>query len=177
MKLLFGSDLFVADWVAQRIPSAARRMHESELGQAFGPATAIGVVDSRGELVGGLVYHAYDKWCRSIELSCAATTGRWLTREIVCALLRYPFDQLSCVRVTCVTPRRATSVRRFLQHLGFKREGLVRRGFGNDDAIILGLLRNEWRRSRWVQPLAERKTPSEVVDLGQEEWTDAAAGA
>jgi RimJ/RimL family protein N-acetyltransferase len=168
MRLLFREDAMVADWVARRIPSTARKMPEFEYGQAFGPATAIGVVDDQDELVAGAVYHAYDKWCRSIEMSCAASTSRWLTREIVCALLRYPFDQLSCVRVTCVTPRRATSVRRFLQNLGFKREGLVRRGFGNDDAMILGLLQSEFRRSRWVQPLAERSKRSEVEPLGQE---------
>lgn len=177
MRLLFGQDAVVADWVARRIPSTARKMHEFDFGAAFGPATAIGVVDERGELVAGAVYHAYDKWCRCIEMSCAASTSRWLTREIVCALLRYPFDQLSCVRVTCVTPRKATSVRRFLQNLGFKREGLVRRGFGNDDAIILGLLQSEFRRSRWVQPLAKRLKRSEVEPLGEEKRTLSPAGA
>ena len=64
----------------------------------------------------------------------------------------YPFDQLGCGRLTAVTPRRARAARRFLDAFGFKREGLVRQGFGDDDAVISGLLKREWEASRWRLP-------------------------
>lgn len=157
MRLLFGQDAVVADWVAERIPLMKD-------GADFGLCSALGVVSETGELLGGVVYHGYQPRFRNIELSFASGSRRWLTREILCALLRYPFEQLDCVRVTGVTPRRATSARRFLKQFGFKHEGCVRRGFGNDDAIISGLLRTEWRRSKWAQPLSERRRPREVID-------------
>ena len=37
---------------------------------------------------------------------------------------------------------------RLNEGLGFVREGLVRRGFGNDNAVILGLLRED--AEKWI---------------------------
>jgi len=128
----------------------------------FGPGAAIGVVDRHDQLVGGVVYHNYDRYNRSVELSCASSTSRWLTREMVGGLLRYPFTQLECQRCTAVTPRRATSARRFLEGLGFKREGSVRRGFGDDNAIIYGLLAEEWAQNPLSQPKRESLSHGQV---------------
>lgn len=161
MRLLVGENAAVCDWVARHIPRMEEALARCEYGDAFGPATAIGVLDGRGLLVGGVVYHNWQPAFRSIELSFAATSSRWLTREIIGYLLRYPFDDLNCQRVTGFTPRRATSARRFLDRFGFKREGLVRRGFGDDDAVISGLLRKEWQESRWAKPLQERRAARE----------------
>lgn len=158
MRALYGQHEAVADWVAAHIPKMAEPMRSAPYGLAFGPSKAIGVVNEAGELVGGVVFHNWQPTFRSIELSFAASSRRWLTQTIVGELLRYPFDQLDCQRVTGFTPRKATSARRFLDRFGFKREGLVRRGFGDDDAIISGLLRKEWQRSKWARPLPERLT-------------------
>jgi len=161
LRLLFNQDRAVAHWVAEHIPHMAAHIQDFGYGEVFGVGAAIGVVDKRDELVGGVVYHNYDPYYRSIELSCAASTSRWLTREMVGGLLRYPFTQLNCQRCTAVTPRRATSARRFLEGLGFKREGSVRRGFGDDNAIIYGLLAEEWaqhplNRARASRPSGEQ---------------------
>ncbi|HXQ10980.1 MAG TPA: GNAT family protein [Caulobacteraceae bacterium] len=83
-------------------------------------------------------------------MSFASETPRWLTRNLIRQILSYPFDQLGCQRITAITPKKARAARAFLDHFGFKREGVVRRGFGSDDAIISGLLKREWMRSRWV---------------------------
>ena len=152
MRLLFGQDRDVAHWVAQHIPHMAIRIPDFGYGETFGMGAAIGVIDSEGVLAGGVVYHNYDPYCRSMELSCASTTPRWLTREIVGGLLRYPFLQANCQRLTSVTPRRATSTRRLLEGLGFRREGSIRRGFGDDNAIVYGLLAEDWAAHRLSQP-------------------------
>lgn len=175
MRLVLGQDALVADWVARRIRHVGQ-------GVNFGPCSAIGVMDSQGVLVGGVVYHSWREAYRDIELSFAADADaevrdrikangtrmvsgrRWLTRPIVCSLLSYPFEQLGCNRITGVTPRKATSARRFLDHFGFKREGCVRQGFGDDDAIVSGLLRREWLASKWVKPLPERQRVGRVDD-------------
>lgn len=186
MNLLFGQDAFVAAWVAQRID------HVSS-GEDFGPCAAIGVMSSEGLMLGGVVFNNYRPRYRDIEVSFAAeataeirdratrertrqvSAARWLTRPIICGLLSYPFAQLNCQRITGVTPRKATSARRFLDHFGFKREGLVRRGFGDDDAVISGLLREEWLSSKWVKPPPLRESAGRVEDRQEQSFTAARA--
>ncbi len=143
MRCVWGQDEAVAEWVSARIPHMA--------GDDFGPCRAVGVASQNGRALAGVVFSNYQPKCRSIELSFAAETPRWLSRRLICEILAYPFDQLGCQRLTTITPRKARPARRFLDAFGFKREGLVRKGFGDDDAVISGLLQREWLASRWVQ--------------------------
>jgi RimJ/RimL family protein N-acetyltransferase len=141
LKLLFGHDAIVAEWVANQIPHVG-------FGEAFGPCAAIGCVDDNGIIRAGAVYHGYQPRFRGIEISFAKAPEAVLTRGVVGGLLRYPFEQLQCVRVTACAPLKATSTREFLEKLGFKREGVVRLGFGDDHAAIYGMLaRREWAHS------------------------------
>jgi len=142
MRLVLGQDRDVAAWVAARIAHMGASAD-------FGPCAAIGIADEAGRALGGVVFSNFQPGFRSIEVSFAAETSRWLTRPLICGILSYPFVQLDCQRVTAVTPRGARKARSFLDRFGFKREGVVRRGFGTDDAIISGLLRTEWLASRW----------------------------
>ena len=144
MRIILGRDDEVAEWVAQRIPHVGSSV-------AFGPCAGIGVLADDGSIIGGVVFNNWQPACRSVEVSFASDSPRWLTRRIIREILRYPYGQLDCNRLTSVTPRKATSARRFLEAFGFKREGLVREGFGDDDAVISGLLRREWEASRFNQ--------------------------
>jgi hypothetical protein len=164
VRLLFGHDALVARWVSLHIPHMG--------GADFGPSSAIGVVDDQGLIRAGVVYHNWLESYRSIELSCASDTPRWATPEIVRALLRYPFVQLNCQRCTSVTPLKSDQPRRFLKRLGFTQEGIARLGFGDDHAVIYGLLAKEWARHPLSTP---RRTRTGVPD-GQEnaESADAA---
>lgn len=131
---------FVAHWTAERIPFVG-------VGENFGPCSTMGVLDSEGLMAAGAVYHAYRPAFRGLEISFAMRPGFYLSRSAISALLRYPFAELNCVRVTAVTPLKATSTRQFLEKLGFKREGVLRRAFGTDDAVVYGMLAKEWARS------------------------------
>ena len=143
MRLVLDRSPAVAAWVAARIPQMAGAAD-------FGPATAIGVVSGDGRALGGVVFHNYQPRFRNVEVSFASESARWLTKNLIRQILAYPFDQLACQRITAITPKKAQAARAFLDRFGFKREGVVRRGFGADDAIISGLLKREWLRSRWV---------------------------
>jgi RimJ/RimL family protein N-acetyltransferase len=149
VRLLFGHDADVAHWVAERIPHAAVRIPYYDRGQVFGPAAAIGVMDDLGEMLAGVVFHNYDPFVKSIEVSCASTGARWGNRETFRSILRYPFEQLNVARLSAATPKRSTSPRRFLEGLGFKREGSLRKAFGDDDAILYGLLAEDWAAGRF----------------------------
>ena len=152
MRLVW-QDPDVAAWVAARIP-------QMEGAGDFGPCQAVGVVSESGEALGGVVFHNWQPRFKNIEVSFASASPRWLSRNLIRGILSYPYAQLGCARITAVTPRRATSARRFLDVFGFRREGLVRRGFGTDDAVISGLLRTEWERSRWCASPATSREPT-----------------
>lgn len=143
MRLLFGQDEIVARWVAQHIPTMQDNL-------SFGPCTAIGVVDERDNPLAGVVFSNYRPEYRSIEISCAAVSSRWLTKRIASLLLAYPFAQLGVGRLSATTPRTSgTSASQFLRKFGFRQEGVIRRGLGDDDALVWGLLSEEWARSKF----------------------------
>lgn len=167
MRLLFGHDADVTHWVCEHVPHLAVRIPYFERGQVLGLAAAIGVLDARGEMVAGVVFHAYDPFVRSMEVSCAAVTPRWGNRETFRAILRYPFEQCKVVRLSAATPKRSTSPRRFLEGLGFRREGAIRRGFVDDTAILYSLLAEDWaahplNRGRASKSAEEQRQRSSV---------------
>lgn len=152
MNLIFGRDAEVAHWVAERIPYLAVRIPYFQKGMMLGPCAAIGVANEFGEPLAGVIYHAHDPFVRGMEVSCASTGARWANREVFRALLRYPFEQCNIRRLGAATPKRSTSPRRFLEGLGFRREGSLRYAFGDDSAILYGLLAEEWAAGRFCQP-------------------------
>lgn len=171
MNLLYGHDADVTHWVCERIPHLAVRIPYFDRGNVLGPVRARGVLNEAGDLIAGVVFHNYDPFVKAIEVSCAASTPRWGNREIFRALLSYPFEAAQCVRISAVTPRRATSPRRFLEGLGFKREGSLRNGFGDDAAIVYGLLRDDWLGGRFCRP-----APGALSDVEEVPPHAAAAG-
>ena len=89
------------------------------------------------------------------EIGFALRRTRWgqgLGSEAVSALVAFTFDRLQLHRVEAdVDPRNDRSLR-LLEGLGFRREGYLReRYFLNgerQDAVLMGLLRSEWRDLR-----------------------------
>lgn len=156
MRLVLGRDREVADWTKARIPHA----HE------WGPFSAIGVADESENLIAGVVFNNYHPHYKSIEISTASSTRRWLTKSLITGISAYPFEQLGCQRVTAATPRNAHTARQFLETFGFQPEGIVRLGFGSQDAHIFGLLATEWA--------AHRYNLGRVVDEGLSVRSDAA---
>jgi RimJ/RimL family protein N-acetyltransferase len=139
LRLVTGFDAVVAQWVADRIPGV----------DDFGPCSAIGVADKDQNLVAGVVFHDYQPQWGNIQVSFAADRSDWLTPGTVQAIMRYAFNQLACLRITTLTPKRNKRARQFLLKFGFRVEGNVRNGFGDDDCIISGLLRSEWQAHRF----------------------------
>jgi len=139
LKLVSGPfSPLVAKWVGDQIGRDIE----------WGPCEAIGVVDADDNLIGGVVFSNYQPHFRNIEVSFASIRRDWLTSRLISGILFYAFGQLGCQRITCLTPKRNRAARQFLQKFGFKLEGNVRRGFGDDDCIISGLLANEWAAHR-----------------------------
>ncbi len=132
--LVFGHDREIAHWVGEQL--------ESE----FDPtAKAIGVA-REGKLICGVVYHNY-RPPKNIEMSIASINPRWATKQNLQTFFNYPFLQLGCSRVTVITDAGNVKVQKFLERLGFQREGLLRDANPDDDAVIYGILKSE---CKWI---------------------------
>lgn len=132
--LVFGRDRDVAAWVGQRIGVFD-----------FGPCSAIGVVRG-GHMVAGAVFHQYRH--PAIEMSFASTTPRWASKDAVRGILRYPFVQLNCRRLTAITPEENLDAQKALVRLGFRLEGVHPDALMSGAAVSYGLLRKN--AERWI---------------------------
>ena len=135
--MLVLGDGSIAEWVRVRLP----------LQLEFGECIAVGIQDDEGILQAGVVYYNYCN--RNIEISIASNTPRWATKENISGILRYPFINLDCRRVTAVTSRKNDHVRSFLKRIGFMHEGTLHDALDNDDAVIYGMTKKFFLRSKW----------------------------
>jgi len=128
------------DWIAARIP------HVGPDHGWHGRAHAIGVgID--GEIVAGMAIMNTNG--SNAEISMAATSPRWASRVTIRKMLEYPFVQLGLRRITTITAASNETALKMNRQLGFKQEGVMRYGMGDEDAIIMGLFREE--ADRWLQ--------------------------
>jgi RimJ/RimL family protein N-acetyltransferase len=118
----------------------AERVGEKELFNY----TAIGL-EKDGELVAGVLYECYTGI--SVHTHIASDGSRhWLTPAYLSSIFRYPFLQIRCSRITANVRADNCDSRRFVQHLGFMQEGIMREGCADgSDLIIYGMLKRECR--------------------------------
>jgi hypothetical protein len=134
-SILLGADDLVAELIASHLPYMR--------GKSFGQYVALGVI--RNEcLVGGVVYHNYIGHDCQVSIAVERVSF-WPWR----ALFDYPFGQLGCARITAVVGKRNKRSRRLVMALGFKLEGVHRKGLdGSEDAMSYGMLKEE---CRWIK--------------------------
>ena len=115
-------------------------------GQHIEPATCMlmGVVKD-DDIIGAVLYHRF-RW-PDIEMGIYTTDKSWCTRNILKSMFSYPFFQLGCARVTAVTDPSKPEVCKFIERLGFVREGRLRNALPHGDQIIFGMTRDE---CRWI---------------------------
>lgn len=132
--MVYGHDAALAKWAGDRIGVTD-----------FGPCRAIGVI-RRGEIAAVAVFSQYRP--PNIEISFVVEDPRWATPQAVRAIMRYPFAQLGCKRMTAITEATNQRARAFLARLGFQLEGIHPDALPTGDAATYGLLRDA--ASRWI---------------------------
>ena len=138
MRLLYGVDGEIAEWVALSIP------HVGEDG--FGPCSAIGIA-TNDKLVGGMVYHDYQPKCGTIQLSMAAIHPCWARPHIIKGLLEYPFEGLGVFKVWTATPLDGERAIQTNRRVGFTREATLAHHFGHKrHAVIMRMLKPDFYR-------------------------------
>lgn len=131
----------VADYIVSKVEGTTLR---------FAPGTyqAFAFLSDKDEFVGGAVVSNFrqGEFANDCEISCAAETSMAFRPHVVRAVFTYIFEQLECGRCTALTTKKNRRTRGFLEALGFKLEGCVRRGYdGKRDALVYGLLAEDCR--------------------------------
>lgn len=131
-------------WICRRVPQVAAA-GVSHLGEGVIFLVATGA-EANSRPLAAVLFHNYQPAWKTIEVTMAAVTPIWAKKAAISTMLRYVFDELGCERLQAVTAKRGSGpkrARRFLEHLGFKFEGVGRRAFGSDDAVMFSMLRTD----------------------------------
>lgn len=89
-----------------------------------------------------------------IRVIIAADDPKWCLPGVLRELFTYPFIHLGCTRITAVIKDGNARSLKLCRGLGFRKEGVLRRGYnGKSNAIILSMLREE---CKWLLPREDR---------------------
>lgn len=119
----------VAQWAGEQLGCTFRQ-----------PFVAWGITDKDNGLTGAVVFNDYD--ARNVEVTCV---GRGWTRGNIRAIAKYCFDDLNCTRVSITTRMGNELVHDLAKRLGGTLEGIKRRYYGDEDAAMYGVLKDEFR--------------------------------
>lgn len=158
-EFLYGYDDIVANFVATLIPHCRR---------GFGKCKTIGVLDSEGKLIAGIVYHNFDPDAEIIEISGASVTPRWLTRSVIARMYQYPFLECGCQMVVQRTP---LDDERLLRQLASGNYSFIKvpRMFGRDrDGVLCCLTYEAWTENKFCQRYKHHLVDERVDDLEEE---------
>ena len=135
--LIYGHDEFIANWVADLIPTVG----------TFGKCVTIGVPNDQGDLIAGVVYNSYKPDFGTIELTMASISPMWARKETIAELLRYPFEQLECYKVYTITPAWNKKALKVNAHIGFVQEAILAHQFGKKKhAVVMRMLQPDYKR-------------------------------
>lgn len=174
--LLFGYDEEFSRWACERIPWL----------EYNGTMKAVGVADGAdpaAKVLAVAIYHGYigpkkmggETWYNSVEMSFAAASPRFATRETIKNLLKIPFNQFKVDNVLVAIPSINVRAIRFVKGIGFTPRGTVSRYFSPTvHSCVFGLHRNTFKARDFLKkekrPLERRSRPN-----GQEHAVSAAS--
>lgn len=137
----------VLRWVADKIGERTDIFHEPY---------AYCLLDEHRGVLAGFVLHDYSG--KNISFSLAIAPGTVITPRMAHQVLSVPFNSpLDACRVTAFVDETNTRSVRLIQTLGFKEEGRIRKHFGDRDALVFGLLKEEFDGGRYGRRYEHRQ--------------------
>lgn len=139
----------LAGWVMERVEGC-----EGGFGQPF---SALGIFRD-GALEAVVIYAGFrgrtghDFQC---EITMAAESPRWASRETLHFILHHGLVDLGCRRMTAITKAKNRRVHKLLSGIGFVKEGYHRDMFEDGDAVTYGMTRRWFlKEKRYGQVLS-----------------------
>ena len=106
-------------------------------------------VSHNGTIIAALIYNNWDDETGVIEISGAADSPRWLTKQVLKEMFDYPFLRLRCQAVAMRGDSENDNLTRILPAYGFKRYDIPRlRGRDKTESIYV-LSDDDWRGNKF----------------------------
>ena len=140
MRLAWGLEEPIGRYLSAQFPELMR------FGE-YQPDLAAGFVDNAGVLFGAVGLRFDNAW--DAQLSIYVERRGLLTASVLRELFTVAFGRLQLVRLTCRVAKGNRRARDFVERLGFRLEGSMRRAFdGRRDAMVYGMTATE---CRWLK--------------------------
>lgn len=124
----------VAKWVAERADCSAH---------AWSGYVCLGLADSTGELVAGVVLESYNGVNANVHI--AGVGKHWMNKRMLMTFFIYAFDHLKLQRLTGLVPTSNKAARAFDEHMGFRWEATLKGAAVDGDLDILVMRRADCR--------------------------------
>ena len=105
-------------------------------------AQAYGFVENQ-QIIGSFVFSEYTG--NDVHMYCASDNPRIFQRRYIKTMFDYCFETMKVKRVSAMCNESNLRSRKLISGVGFKQEGRLRRYFGNEDALVYGLLKEDMR--------------------------------
>ena len=126
---------FISQWLSHQIPGAGEY-----------PLDAPNMAYLKDGHVCGAVIYTWPSGNGCMMSVASDGTRRWFNRTFLRAAFAYPFIQMGYARVSGLVRVDNFDAQRFDEHLGFKKEGILRHGDDDGtDLILYGMLKEECR--------------------------------
>lgn len=131
MKLILDRSRELVLWAAERIDDVKKS------GGFPNGTRGLGIEDGAGNIAFVACFHNWEPWNGTMEVSIAADNPRWMTaRRSIRQIFDYVFVTAKVRKLWTRTPARNERALRVLKGLGFEREALLKKQFGDDDMIV-----------------------------------------
>jgi RimJ/RimL family protein N-acetyltransferase len=114
---------------------------------------AASAVDAQGDYVCVVVITNFTS--RNVDLNIAMESKKMRPRatiEMFNGIFGFVFKDLGIARVTGLLRGKNAQSIRISEHFGFKREGVMRKAFEDDDLHIYGFLAEDYHAHKWYRP-------------------------
>jgi len=123
-----------------------------EVGAAPTLFRTMSLVDDRDDFKCVVVFSNFAP--RNVDLNIAGEP-RWATPKATLRLFNevfsYAFKMLRAARVTALVRGKNDVCKRFIEHLGFQLEGVMRGAFADDDLHVYGFLAEDYHSHAWCR--------------------------
>lgn len=102
-----------------------------------------GIVQLRnGEIIAAVVYDEFNG--HNVFIHCASSGDRrWLNRWFLHETFKHPFITLGCTRITAWVEDTNSDSKKFIEHIGFSREAVLKGAGSSGQDVILYVMRRE----------------------------------
>ncbi len=154
LQYVYDNDTLIVEFIAALLGREPR---------SYGKYKTLGVLDEDGRLIGGVVYHNYDKQAAVIEMGLAAVDRRFFNRETFRRMFEYVFIGAECQMLFTRVRAGNEHLLSQMARLNFNLT-LIPRMYGRDEDGVIGTLTDDqWLDSKLARRVYRDMTKREAA--------------